>query len=129
MKFVHDDYADEDLIGHRFARDALINLVLSASDEARSSFTVGVYGEWGSGKTTMLRQLEAKLGVEDQFVTCWFNPWQFSADSNIIRAFFEVLAKALQDQIDIGQKADGKKMLDDAVLRVKKASNALWSAP
>jgi hypothetical protein len=39
-------------------------------------FTVGIFGEWGSGKTSLLKLLQKwleKMG----FITVWFNPWKY----------------------------------------------------
>lgn len=95
MKFVYDDYADRDEIGHDFTRRALVNLIKQYPKDRRGSFTVGVYGEWGTGKTSMLRMMENDFSADADVQTIWFNPWQFSHDDNIIGAFFHVLAQQL----------------------------------
>lgn len=95
MKFVYDDYADKDEIGHDFTRKALVNLIKQTPKNRRGSFTVGVYGEWGTGKTSMLRMMESDFSSDTDVETIWFNPWQFANDDNIIGAFFHVLAQQL----------------------------------
>lgn len=95
MKFVYDDYSDKDEIGHDFTRKALVNLIKQTPKDRRGSFTVGVYGEWGTGKTSMLRMMEKDFAADPSVETIWFNPWQFANDDNIIGAFFHVLAQQL----------------------------------
>lgn len=120
MTFIHDDYSDEDLVGHSYVRDALINLIESTSGQARSSFTIGVFGDWGTGKTTMLRQIQARLSETAEHLPVWFNPWQFSQGDDIIRAFFQLLAEQIQGRIAReGEKQNGSlTALADAVRKV-----------
>ena len=39
-------------------------------------FSLSVNGSWGSGKTTLMKVIEARL-KEDKFPTLWFNPWEY----------------------------------------------------
>jgi len=51
---------------------------------------LGVYGEWGIGKTTLMKLIEANLnkGVlpknESPVLTIWFNAWKFERNQNPI---------------------------------------------
>lgn len=124
MNFIHDDYAAEDLVGHGFARDALVNLIRGASVEAKSSFTVGLFGEWGSGKTSMLRQIETSIAEDIDTICIWFNPWQFSKDEDVVRAFFQLLAESLDKTLAIpGERST--KQLKEVSKSIRTAANAL----
>ena len=48
--FISDDYSTVDLIGHDAVVQSLSSLVKTAQIERRGSFTIGVFGEWGTGK-------------------------------------------------------------------------------
>src|SRR5690349_6673230 len=39
--------------------------------------TVGVYGNWGSGKSTLIRMVERILGEQEDVLTLQFNGWLF----------------------------------------------------
>ena len=67
-----------------------------------SSLTVGVYGKWGEGKSSVLRLVENQL--EGKAVVIRFNPWQFQHEDHLLRAFFASIAKALGKQIGKGYK-------------------------
>ena len=58
----------------------------------RKSTTIGVYGEWGSGKTYLknlvLREVQ-KLDKEIPHVE--YNPWQWSAQEKLTESFFDTL--------------------------------------
>ena len=41
-----------------------------------SSFTIGLYGEWGSGKTSLVNMvLESEEDIDDDVIILRFNPW------------------------------------------------------
>ncbi|MCK9297075.1 MAG: SUMF1/EgtB/PvdO family nonheme iron enzyme [Desulfobulbaceae bacterium] len=72
--------------------------------KSRGSFTIGVYGQWGSGKTSMLQQIKKALddtkSAEQPIVTVWFNPWQFVAEEHLIIPFFHTLIASLQKEVE-----------------------------
>jgi hypothetical protein len=75
-----------------------------AARDTRTPLTIGVHGEWGSGKTTLMRRLQAKLdetkdwktkppsfvtvdergsAFEEKFRPCktvWFNAWKYGRE-------------------------------------------------
>jgi predicted KAP-like P-loop ATPase len=40
--------------------------------------TIGVFGDWGSGKTSMMRMLKKELDDAGHHRTVWFDAWKFS---------------------------------------------------
>lgn len=50
------------------------------------SVRIGVYGEWGSGKTSVLRFIESMAQNENHIVFP-FNPWQFQSGDDLWKAF------------------------------------------
>lgn len=61
------------------------------------SFTVGLYGAWGSGKTSVIKMTEEYLtnSHKDDVVVINFNPWLFTTVENLHVAFFGTLAHSL----------------------------------
>ena len=71
------------------------------SVRASGSFTIGVYGQWGQGKTSLLRQIKKALDNSDvngknPVLTVWFNPWQFTGEEHLIVPFFHTLVASLE---------------------------------
>jgi predicted KAP-like P-loop ATPase len=60
-----------------------------------TSLVVGIYGEWGDGKTTALNFIRHRLKDFSDVVTVDFNPWLYSNDAELQVAFFRVLVEAL----------------------------------
>ncbi len=89
----------EDLLGRREFAFALSRAVLTYTH--KDSLTIGLYGKWGCGKTSILNMLENEL---DSFtyndtvkkpVIIRFNPWNFSDQDQLIEQFFYALSHGL----------------------------------
>lgn len=61
------------------------------------SFTVGLHGAWGSGKTSIIKMAEEYLGrrYKDDVIVINFNPWVFSNVDSLHVALFGALAQGL----------------------------------
>jgi hypothetical protein len=71
-------------------------------------FTIGIYGEWGTGKTTLMKSVEASLNdqtIQRQEILCvWFNAWRFEREERLaITALLKSIAFAMQGH----EKFDG----------------------
>lgn len=62
-----------------------IATTLAAQPEG-SGVVVGVYGPWGSGKTTVLNLLHANLATNDAVVAQDLNPWRVADADSLFRA-------------------------------------------
>ena len=98
MLVLTDEFADKDLIGHEIYRNGLVEVIRSV--KSHGSFTIGIYGQWGSGKTSILKQIKAafdysKSEDDKPVLTVWFNPWQFVAEKHLIVPFFHTLKTSL----------------------------------
>jgi hypothetical protein len=56
-------------------------------------FCIGIFGGWGSGKTTLMRAIERKLNKE--FVSVWFNAWRYEKEEHLIIPLLDALRDAL----------------------------------
>ena len=70
-----------------------------------SSFTIGLYGEWGSGKTSLLNMiLENVEHADDSAVILRFNPWLCSEPRRLITQFFKQMASAIKLKKPVAEK-------------------------
>lgn len=92
---VTDDYADIDKLGYEEHTQALVEMIKAV--DGTGSFTIGIHGEWGRGKTSILRQIEHKLKKEKEILTVWFNPWQFIAEKHIIIPYFQTVVQVIRE--------------------------------
>ena len=61
-----------------------------------AGLVVGIFGPWGSGKTSVLNLLRTNLLEKESVVVRDFNPWRVTKDSAILLGFFAVLADAIE---------------------------------
>lgn len=87
------------------ARDDILNRSSFAKNLAKvlleyscsSSFSIGLYGEWGSGKTSLLNMVIEEIEDKDSHaVILRFNPWLCSDSKQLISQFFKQLATAIK---------------------------------
>ncbi|WP_226023654.1 KAP family P-loop NTPase fold protein [Halomicrobium salinisoli] len=66
-------------------------------------FIIGIYGDWGSGKSTVLNFIEYYLEnqTDESPLTVRFNPWWFSGQHDLFEKYLQELASALgEDRFD-----------------------------
>ena len=81
-------FLNEDKFGFKYLIGALVAMLRDM--RLPGSFTIGVFGAWGSGKSTFMRMLESELAPRDDFVTLFFDAWAFE-DEKQGRLFLPML--------------------------------------
>lgn len=56
-----------------------------------TGYVVGLTGQWGLGKSSVLNLLNQKLDSMDHVAVAYFNPWLFSGRDELVRGFFNAL--------------------------------------
>lgn len=85
---------EDDSLAHRHAANAVVDFV--ESERTQLPLTISVEGEWGTGKSSFMNLIRAKLNRrESDFVTVWFNPWRYET----VEAMWAAFAISLTDQL------------------------------
>jgi predicted KAP-like P-loop ATPase len=63
-----------DLISINHYVSTVVELV---NDKTLLPLTIGVFGDWGNGKSSLLKMVKAKLDTEDKTLCLYFNGWLF----------------------------------------------------
>lgn len=94
--------AEDDTLGRtKFAESFADRLLLL---DAQEGVVAGVLGPWGSGKTSFVNLVRARLEKSDVPVLD-FNPWMFSGAEQLVESFFFELSAQLQSRPDLGKVA------------------------
>lgn len=78
--------------------EPLVEVITSENTE--TPFTIGVFGPWGSGKTSLLRMLEQTL-VSDhagRTVRVHFNPWMHRGEANMLLPLLHAVHDTLEGE-------------------------------
>ncbi len=65
-------------------RNGYATALAQAAVHTPQTITIGVYGDWGSGKTSAMRLMQRIIDEGDQALTVWFNAWQYERVDHII---------------------------------------------
>ncbi len=70
--------------------------------------TIGVFGDWGSGKSSIMKMLEQKLKDDDKVLTIYFNSWLFESYEDAKVSLLENILLELSKNETLGETAKKK---------------------
>jgi len=96
----------------------------------KTPFCIGVYGRWGSGKTSFMHLLESRLVNDDSspyIVPAWFNPWRYEKEEHLIIPFLKTVESEITKYLEArnGVKQNITKGLKDAAQKLSTAASAI----
>jgi len=81
-----------DLLNNEAIAATVINLLREKPDRA---VTVGIHGDWGAGKSSILEMIEAGLSQQDKVLCIKFNGWRFQGFEDAKIALIEGIVTGL----------------------------------
>lgn len=113
IKSSNDDLLDRKQFAKQLARSIL-------DYKQSDSFNIGLYGKWGSGKTSVLNMtVEYLLDLSKNDVNkpeiIRFNPWMFTDESQLINQFFKQLSSNFIGKKDKKKLGDQLQILGDVL--------------
>jgi predicted KAP-like P-loop ATPase len=83
----------EDRLGRSLFSSKLAEAICSWNQD--NSLILGLYGEWGTGKTSVKNLFKCHCESLGHSYFVEFNPWQWSAQEKIFEAFFQIIGDRL----------------------------------
>lgn len=97
------DFAD-DLLDRSTFIERLGRTLVSPDGKLSSGVVLGICGEWGSGKSSLLNLLAHHLREQQKAVVVQFDPWLISGRDDLVNRLLQQLASELSDR-SLGEKA------------------------
>jgi len=112
----HPLFIDEPKVGGRLSLDfdkyvrSIANLIITSDPQ----FTIGIFGNWGTGKSTILTNIKRTLEKEYSISCAVFNAWQYEQETAqmaipMILSILAELYRQNQKQIDALDRSTGIK--------------------
>ncbi len=99
---------EDDLLSRREFSEQLAKAISSYSSSS-DKLAIGLYGKWGSGKTSVLNMVKKnisernnKVSEDEEIIVIDFNPWNYSDSTELIVQFFQEILSALLEFPDNG---------------------------
>lgn len=118
-----DSEADIDFLNFNYLAEQVVEI---SKDEKLSPATIGVYGDWGSGKSTLMKMVKKSLDADKNTLTVEFNGWLFEGYEDAktalcgtildeMRTHETLFAKGKEKIKALLKKVDGGKLLSKGV--------------
>ncbi|MCU0440447.1 MAG: KAP family NTPase [Raineya sp.] len=102
-----DNETSEDLLGFKIHADLLVDVI---RDDKVLPVTIGVFGDWGSGKSSILKIIEQELtggeeyGFKDGTLVLYFNGWVFEGYDDAKAALLESIIEKFDKHKSFGNE-------------------------
>ena len=73
-KMWKDSESEHDFLHFNYLAEQVIDI---SKDDNLSPATIGIYGDWGSGKSTLMKMVKNTLDADKKTLTVEFNGWLF----------------------------------------------------
>lgn len=120
-----DIETSEDLLGFKVHADLLIDVI---NDETVLPITIGVFGDWGSGKSSILQIIKNEFEKEEHenSLCIYFNGWTFEGYDDAKAALLNSILKELEDNEKLS--AEIKKDIKEKAKKLWKSINWMRGA-
>lgn len=88
---VNDQPTDEDALDFTPYVETLADIIQTGN----TPLTIGVFGTWGSGKTSLMKMVRKNL--PDDFTIAWFDAWKYDKEETLWRAFLLSVLTSLKE--------------------------------
>jgi len=115
--------AADDVLGRAYFAKKLAHVLADTS--TKDGLVIGVYGKWGSGKTSLVNMALEELDAVSEDVVVRFSPWNYSSADLLIPEFFGCIDAELNNK----KHKDISKKIGKALTKYKEAFQLLGVVP
>lgn len=119
-----DEPAEHPSLGFDAYADAFAEVIINSDPR----FAIGIFGDWGSGKTTLMKAVWRRLD-SPSIVRVWFNAWRYEREEHLIVPMLDTLREGLMEWApssdgDEPQRASAR----EAAEKIGRAARALMAS-
>ena len=127
--FLSDQETEVDLLYYEAIARTVIKLI---REKPESAITIGVHGDWGAGKSSVLKMTSAAFKGDKRAVCLWFNGWTFEgfedAKAVVIETIVDELRRARPGSAKVAEAARKVLKRIDWLKVAKKAGGYAFTA-
>lgn len=101
--------------GSKFGYKDVSSTVIDIIDASPRPFTIGLFGKWGRGKSTVLEEVRIRIDKR-KYTFVKFDVWKYEGDS-LRRSFLVDVASQINESLNLWDKAKGKKISSKQIER------------
>ena len=119
-KVITDVPANGSINDHKKLSCALANVIKNSDP----NFTIGIYGEWGTGKTTLMEMVEEELTENKEtdspkILSIWFSAWRYEREEQLATiAILKTIANEIAEYSKRGNGSGKNKNRWSAILEI-----------
>jgi KAP family P-loop domain len=121
---ITDNYSDQPI----FDFDIYSNAIEKIIKNSFPNFTIGIYGDWGTGKTTFMHSIERELNKTKNFITVWFDAWKYENEKEFaLIPLLKTINYSLEDNNDKNRIALKEALKEAAIFTLGVSGNIVSS--
>jgi predicted KAP-like P-loop ATPase len=93
LMFLNDQETATDLLYYEAIAKTVVKLIRKSSE---APVTIGVHGDWGAGKSSVLKMIEAAFADDKRVLCLWFNGWTFEGFEDAKTVVIETIVDELR---------------------------------
>ena len=91
-------------------------------EKTNTPITIGIQGEWGSGKTSLLNSIKHHFTQKDEFLQIWINAWESSLLSTPEESLLKIINEIIDELLSADKNASNKKKIQESAAKVFKGA-------
>ena len=109
---------EDDNLGIEIHSKSLIEFI----QETETPITVGIQGEWGSGKTSLLNSIHHAFAEQTTFKQIWINSWEYSLLSTPEEALLKIVNRIIDQLLESDKNEKYKQKITASAKRIFKGA-------
>ena len=107
---IPDNETEVDFLNCEAIADTVVELL---NTNRKRALTIGIHGDWGAGKSSILKMVQASLSTDGKVACLWFNGWAFQGFDDAKTVLIEAtITELVRQRSGVGKvKELGKKLL------------------